>query len=96
MLGIYDRTLYARKCVVKQILFNIAKDFLEKNHIQGSVNSVVNLGLFHENDLISVMTFGKSRYGRSHQWELLRFCTKLNYHIPGAAGKLLSYFELHY
>ena len=27
------------------------------------------------------------------EWELLRFCTKLGYHIPGAAGKMLKHFE---
>ena len=42
------------------------------------------------------MTFGKSRFNKKYEWELLRFCNKLGYHIPGAAGKLLKYFERNY
>lgn len=42
------------------------------------------------------MTFGKSRFTSKADWELLRFCTKLNYHVPGAAGKLLKHFEREY
>ena len=39
------------------------------------------------------MTFSKARFSTSYEWELVRFCNKLGYHIPGAAGKLLKYFE---
>ena len=39
------------------------------------------------------MTFGKSRFNKKFEWELLRFCNKLGYHVPGAAGKLLKHFE---
>ena len=42
------------------------------------------------------MTFGKTRFSKKYEWELLRFCSKLNYHVVGAAGKLLSYFEKTY
>ena len=42
------------------------------------------------------MTFGKSRFSKNAEWELLRFCNKLGYHIPGGAGKLLKQFERAY
>lgn len=42
------------------------------------------------------MTFSKCRFDKKHEWEMLRFCSKLGYHIPGAAGKLLKYFERNY
>ena len=29
-------------------------------------------------------------------WELNRFCSNYNYHIPGVAGKLLSFFKKNY
>jgi hypothetical protein len=41
------------------------------------------------------MTFSKCRYNKKYEYELLRFCNKLGYHVPGAAGKLLKYFELN-
>jgi hypothetical protein len=42
------------------------------------------------------MTFGKCRFDKKHEYELLRFCNKLGYHIPGSASKLLKYFEKNY
>ena len=42
------------------------------------------------------MTFGKCRFDKKHEWELLRFCNKLGYCVPGAASKLLYYFEDKY
>ena len=42
------------------------------------------------------MTFGKPRFDKKHEWELLRFCNKLGYHIPGSASRLLKYFERNF
>ena len=61
--------------------------------MQGAVNAKVNLGLFYEDELVSLMTFGKCRFDKKHEWEMLRFCNKLGYHIVGGAGKLLKHFE---
>ena len=96
MLGIYEKTVYARKCEVKCVDSPTAKEFLNENHIQGHVNSRVNIGLYFENKLISLMTFGKPRFSRKYEWEMLRFCCRLGYHVPGAAGKLLKHFENAY
>ena len=96
MLGVYDKTVYARKCAVKCVDSLMAKEFLDENHIQGHVNSRVNIGLYFENKLISLMTFSKPRFSKKYEWEMLRFCCRLGYHVPGAAGKLLKHFENAY
>ena len=96
LLGIYDTTIFARKCEVKIVDVQTSREFQEHNHIQGAVNAKAHLGLYFDNELISLMTFGKCRFDKKHEWELLRFCNKLGYHIPGAAGKLLKYFEQNY
>lgn len=93
MLGVYDRVCYARKCTVREVDSETARKFLLENHIQGIVNAKVNLGLFQQDELVSLMTFSKPRFSKKYQWELLRFCNKLGYHVPGAAGKLLKAFE---
>ena len=90
-LGKSER-IYARKCTVKEVSSKEAKEFLEKNHLQGSCNSKINLGLFYNNTLVSLMTFGKPRFNKKYEWELLRFCNTLNTSVIGGAGKLLSYF----
>lgn len=96
LFGIYDKVIFARKCEVKVVDNVLSKQFQTLNHIQGAVNSKANLGLFYENELVSLMTFGKCRFDKKHEWELLRFCNKLGYHIPGAASKLLKHFERNY
>ena len=91
--GIYEKTFFARKCNIVTIDSNVATDFLNANHIQGKINAFVHYGLMYENEIVALMSFGKSRFNANYEWELLRFCTKLNYHIPGGASKLLRHFE---
>lgn len=85
--------LYARKC---NILTDIPKDFLELNHIQGNAAASVRLGLEYNNEVVAVMTFSKSRFSKKYEWELVRFCNKLNIIVVGGASKLLKYFERTY
>ena len=94
ILGIYDKTIFARKCIVQEISSKICNEFLTKTHIQGPDKSKIRLGLFHNDELISVMTFSKPRFNKKYDYELIRFSTK--YHIPGAGGKLLTHFIRHY
>ena len=96
LLGIYDKTIFARKCEVQVVDSKTSKAFQNNNHIYGAVNASVNIGLYCNNQLVSLMTFGKCRFDKKHEWEMLRFCSKLGYHIPGGAGKLLKYFERNY
>jgi len=94
--------IFARKCVIKEIDAKISKEFLNNNHIQGNVNSSIKLGLFNDNELVSLMTFGKLRnvMGNKNkidgEYEMLRFCNKLNTIVIGGASKLYSYFKKTY
>ena len=38
------------------------------------------------------MTFGKPRFSKNYQYELIRFCSELNMNVVGGASKLLSHF----
>lgn len=93
ILGIHDTTIFARKCAIKTVDSKESCEFQNQNHLQGESKASVNLGLFFENQLVSLMTFSKSRFSKKYEWEMVRFCNKLNYHIPGAASRLLKYFE---
>ena len=83
--------IYARKCYIEYIDANKAKDFLNKNHIQGFVSSTVYLGCYYEGDLIGVMLF-KRKTSQSNEWELTRFATDNNFICCGVGGKLLKHF----
>jgi hypothetical protein len=92
LLGV-SKKIGARTCIIKEISSKQANDFLNKNHIQGSGRSNKRYGLFHNNQLITVMTFSKQNISRKiHGWELDRFCHKQGYTVIGGASKLFSYF----
>jgi hypothetical protein len=80
--------VYARKCVCKKISNVTAKEFLNKNHLQGYVASSFHYGLFFENKLLQVMSFKKENANLN----LSRFATKLNIQVVGGASKLFKYF----
>ena len=94
-IGVIDNKIYARKCKLLEISSVECNSFLNDNHIQGSSPSSVKLGLYYNDELVSVMTFSKSRVGigkNEDGWELVRFCNKKNMTVVGGASKLLSYF----
>jgi len=95
--------IYARKTKIKEVIDNkLIRKFLDKNHLHGFVGSTVKLGLFFDNELVSLMTFGKRRIAmgkkstNESEFELLRFCNKLNTNIIGGASKLFKYFIKNY
>jgi len=85
--------VFARKCELKIIDNKVCSDFLDVNHLQGSVYGSVNLGLYNSGELVAVMNFGKPRFNNEYQWELLRYSSKLNVTVVGGASKLLNYFK---
>ena len=88
--------IYARKCLVKEVSSQEARKFLEDNHLQGYANSKIRLGLYYNEELVSLMTFSKPRYTKNYDWELVRFCTLKGYNVVGGASKLLSSFRSNY
>lgn len=87
------KTLRASNGEVKQVTKEEEVKFLNDNHIQGYIGSEYCLGLYFENvGLIELMSFGKPRYTRKFDWELLRLCTKKDYIVHGGASKLLKRF----
>lgn len=88
--------IYARDCEIRNVSSKEASKFLLQNHLQGTDHSSVKIGLFNNNELVSLMTFVKSRFDKKCQWELSRYCNKLNYHISGGATKLFIYFRRTY
>lgn len=87
------RIIYARQCEVRVITQQTANEFLNIYHLQGVVSGQkVCLGLYYADQLIEVTTFGKPRYNKNYQWELLRLCTHCEYKVVGGASKLFSQF----
>ena len=91
-----ENKIYARKCNLKEVSLKDAKEFLKNNHIQGYSRCKYKLGLYHNNELISIMTFGKRKTNSYTEFELIRFCNKINFDVIGGASKLFKYFIKNY
>lgn len=93
--------VYARKCALKEIKSKEAAEFLNENHRQQD-KAVGNIayGLFYENELVQVMTFGLERFARTRgqkDYELIRLASKKGLKVIGGASKLMKAFvNSHY
>jgi len=87
-VGVHSNKIGARQCIVKEVSSKEAFNFYEENHIQGSNYSSFNLGLYHNNELVSCLSFSKPRFNKNYEWELTRFANKLNTKVMGSFSKL--------
>ena len=89
-----SKRIYARKCEIQHINKNVAMEFIEENHIQGTLkSSKYNIGLIYENELVSLISIGNPRYNKNYDLELLRSVTKKNLIVVGGFSKLIKYFR---
>ena len=101
ILNLTKRKIFARKTEIREVNSSLSMKFLRENHIQGELGSSIKLGLFYNNELVSLMTFGSLRKNlgqtkKEGSWELLRFCNKLNTTVVGGASKLFKNFIENY
>ena len=88
-------TVYARKCEVRLVNEVDANKYLDTYHLQGTCRGQkFRLGLYYDNKLVSLMTFGKSRFNKNCEYELLRYCS--HYCVIGGAERLFKYFISNY
>lgn len=86
-------TLYARQLELKEVSIEETSEFLNSYHLQNTCKGqTIRLGLYKDNKLIELMTFGKPRYNKNYEYELLRLCTHKDYKVVGGAEKLFKHF----
>jgi len=93
---IRPKRIHGRKSVLKEISSKESKEFHDDYHLDGYSISKHHIGLYYNNELLSVCSFGKSRFNKDIEYELVRYTTKENYSIIGGFSKMLSYFEKTY
>ena len=95
-MGIFDKRIYARQTIVKELTNIEYTNFTNTYHLQGFGIAKIRLGLYYDDELVSIMSFSKSRFSKKHEWEMIRYCNKFGYQIIGGASKLFSYFVKNY
>lgn len=87
----FKDVIYARKCIIDVIENDVYKKFCEDHHLQGYGIAKHRLGLYHENELVQVMSFSKDRYGKC-DYEMIRLVSKTGVKIVGGSQKLFKHF----
>ncbi|MEM2159582.1 MAG: hypothetical protein QXN55_01355 [Candidatus Nitrosotenuis sp.] len=93
--GIFNRRIGARKLILKIISRKDADNFLSKNHLRKSANAKLYVGLFQDEELLQVATFGKSRFEKN-KIELIRFATKLHTQVIGGFSRFLKFAKNYF
>lgn len=92
-----NRKLYGRQTEVVVINQKQADEFLDKNHLQGSVRSKYKFALSIAGELVAVALFSGARPMKRiapdyHSYELIRFATLVGFTLTGGFSKLLKHF----
>ena len=81
----------ARNCKIQPIDAKSSNQFLNKYHFQGMErSSFARYGLYYGENLVGVLTLGKSRYTKD-EFEILRYCVDPNVVVIGGFSKLFTY-----
>jgi very-short-patch-repair endonuclease len=77
----------ARKTECRQVPRDEARRFLDENHIQGSTGFKKAIGLYHNDELMMLVTIG-AHHRRSNELVLSRMCAKTDVTVAGGFSKL--------
>jgi hypothetical protein len=86
-----NEKIYARKCIVKSVSYQDSSKFFDENHLQGFARSQSEaVGLYYDNELVCCASFGKPRFAKQFDWELLRFASKKLINVVGGLSRCLK------
>ena len=106
------KKIMSRKCEVREITNKEAKPLNEQFHTMGHRNAKITYGLYYNNQLVEIMSFGNNKWNRNlfsdNCWEIIRGCcgslncTTLDedpnnlYFVSGGPSRLLTHFIRDY
>lgn len=90
-LGAQER-VGARECSVEEVDSKTAREFNERHHLHGHLGARHYLALTRSGEVLQTMSFTRSRYDLSRQWECGRM-TSGEVTVVGGVSKLLSAFK---
>lgn len=79
----------ARKCALKQVSLEAAREFCEKYNVEGFEDGQERYGLLYNDELLCLAVF---REDNDKEWECTRLCYKTGYDIIGGWAKIQKHF----
>lgn len=80
------KTVYARKCAIREVICKDYRAFMNENHIQGYAIATHRYGLYHDDELVACMGFKQLKDGA---WDCVRYATSCR--VPGGHSKLFKF-----
>lgn len=90
------KTVGARKLSLSKEKSKDVRTFLKENHLQGASNGLSYSLKDDEGQILAVAVFAKpnaSRNSKRDAMELMRYCIKVGYSVPGGLEKILKQFK---
>lgn len=94
-IGVCTTTINSSECSIVGLSAREVASFVNDNHAPGNKFGSVRYGLSHNNTLVAVMSFSKSKSSQ-HEWELVRYATSLNTKVVGGADLLFDVFVMQH
>lgn len=87
-LGLTPHKIFARKTEIREVGKELAKEFMNHNHLDGHVQFTKAFGLFYKNQLVMCLTLRTSSKHKIQ--EIARMATSTFCVVVGGASKLIS------
>lgn len=84
-LGMSKYQFYARKCEIRDVPGNVAKDFFNSNHLMGHYKAAKAVGLYYDSELLAVLSYRKL----GPHIEIARFASRIYTIVVGGFSRLL-------
>lgn len=93
--GLFENIIDADRCETHNVDEKTAETFLNSYHIKGCVKNEKFIGLFYNDELVEVMSFGMSEKSTNPTpvYEIYEVCTKSGYNVQNGFSKLLEHIE---
>jgi transposase len=82
----------ARKTEIRNLSSTESAAFHREHHLHGHVGASHHYGLFHDDALVMVASFGKNRFSKKFQYECARITSHSNFTVVGGVSKLIKHF----
>lgn len=99
IIGCVENVVNSNECTIKEIDLKTANLFLNNNDLKGQCRSNINIGLYYNDELVSVMSLSYTHYFNNdfkNDYIIKRCCDKTNTLVINSKELMLNYFENTY
>ena len=90
-LNLLENRIGARQLKIEMVDSNVAKEFMNMNHLHGFCQAKWHIALKKDNIIYSIISLGQSR--TSYHLEIIRFATLNNMKVIGGYSRLITYIR---